>query len=390
MGMVTAIVAAAGSGRRMGGGGNKVFLPLAGVPILARSIAAVAACPEVEEIIVVVAPGEEAEAETLLGGAAPDKRRQVVTGGSERQYSVARALDRLSPDARIVVVHDGARPLVRPEVISAAIAAAGEYGAAGVATPVKDTIKMVDGDGFAYATPERSTLWAIQTPQAFQAELLKRAYARAAEDGVLATDDAALVERLGVPVKMVRGDYANLKITTPEDMLIAGALGGKGADNMLRIGMGYDVHRLVDGRRLILGGVDIPFAQGLLGHSDADVLLHAIKDALLGAAGLGDIGRHFPDSDARFAGASSLKLLETVGEMLAAAGWRTGNVDAVVMAEKPKLAAHIPQMNENIAAALSIGVGQVNVKATTTEGLGFAGRREGIAAQAVVTIMRAC
>jgi 2-C-methyl-D-erythritol 4-phosphate cytidylyltransferase/2-C-methyl-D-erythritol 2,4-cyclodiphosphate synthase len=385
--VVTAVVAAAGSGRRMGREVNKVFLPLAGRPILGRSAAAVASCQEVDRLVVVVAPGEEERAAEILTSLALAKPWRVVTGGAERQHSVANALAAVPADADIILIHDGARPLVDAATVGAAIAAAREHGAAGVAVPVKDTIKTVDEAGCIAATPDRRTLWAIQTPQVFAASLLREAYAAAAADGVLATDDAALVERLGHKVRIVPGSYRNLKITTPEDMVMAHALLESEAEKkMRRIGIGYDVHRLVAGRPLIVGGVDIPWEKGLEGHSDADVLLHAIKDALLGAAALGDIGRHFPDTDPAYKGASSLKLLAAVGEKLAAAGWRAANIDAVVIAEKPKLAPHIPAMNANIAAALGIAAGQVNVKATTTEGLGFTGRREGIAAQAVAAI----
>ena len=385
--MVTAIIAAAGSGRRMGREVNKVFLPLAGQAVLARSVAAVAACPEVDGLIVVVAPGEEAQATGLLAPLDLAKPWRVVAGGRERQHSVANALAAVPQAARLILIHDGARPLIDAAAVAAAIAAAREHGAAGVAVPVKDTIKAVDAVGCIVATPDRSTLWAIQTPQVFAASLLRRAYAAAERDGVLATDDAALVERLGHEVKIVAGSYRNLKITTPEDLTVARALLESEAHSMQRIGTGYDVHRLVAGRPLILGGVDIPYERGLEGHSDADVLLHAVKDALLGAAALGDIGRHFPDSDPAYKGASSFRLLAIVGEKLAAAGWRAYNIDAVVIAERPKLAPHIPAMNANIAAALGIAAGQVNVKATTTEGLGFTGRGEGIAAQAVATIV---
>jgi 2-C-methyl-D-erythritol 4-phosphate cytidylyltransferase/2-C-methyl-D-erythritol 2,4-cyclodiphosphate synthase len=385
--MVVAIIAAGGSGRRMGKEINKVFLPLAGTPVLARSAASLAACPEVDSLVVVIAAGEEAEAADLLAGQNLAKPWQVVTGGSERQYSVANALAAVEAAADIILVHDGARPLIEPATVSAAIAAAREHGAAGVAVPVKDTIKQV-ADGLIVATPDRAGLWAMQTPQVFTAALLRRAYAAAAREGWLATDDAALVERLGAKVAIVPGCYRNLKITTPEDLAVAAALLGREAETMQRIGMGYDVHRLVAGRKLILGGVDIPFEKGLEGHSDADVLLHAIKDALLGAAALGDIGRHFPDSDDTYKGASSLKLLAAVRDIVAAAGWRPYNIDAVVIAEKPKLAPHIAAMNANIAEVLGLAVGQVNVKATTTEGLGFTGRREGIAAQAVASLVR--
>lgn len=384
--MVTAVIAAAGSGRRMEKGINKVFIPLRGFPVLVHSMRALAACPEVDNFIVVVAPGEEAQAEKLLSSAGVTKAWRVLTGGSERQYSIANALQAVPEDAEIIIIHDGARPLIDPGVVSEAIAHARDCGAAGVAVPVKDTIKIVDADGFIRDTPKRSTLWAIQTPQVFEAGLLRRAYALAAQDNYLGTDDAALVERLGVRVKIVPGSYRNLKVTTPEDLITAEALLGKGAEAMLRFGIGYDVHRMVQGRKLILGGVDVPFEKGLDGHSDADVLLHAIKDALLGAAALGDIGRHFPDTDGRYKGASSITLLVTVGELIAARGWRVNNIDAVIIAEKPKLASYIPAMNQNIASALGLDIGQVNVKATTTEGLGFTGRREGIAAQAIASI----
>jgi len=386
--MVTAIIAAAGSGQRMGKGINKVFIPLLGKPVLIRSIQAFDACPQVDNLVVVVAPGEEELAEKTLAEGQMTKKWVVVTGGSERQYSVAKAIKAVPDSAGLIIIHDGARPLVEPKVIGEAVVAAGIHGAAVVAVPVKDTVKTVNSDGFIADTLDRSLLWSMQTPQVFAADLLRRAYAAAEEVGYLSTDDAALVERLGVRVKVIQGSYRNIKITTPEDLVIAEAFLGKGAELMGRFGMGYDVHRLVEGRRLVLGGVEIPFESGLEGHSDADVLLHAIKDALLGAAALGDIGRHFPDSDQRYLGISSVKLLVAVGEMLAAQGWRANNIDAVVVAEKPKLAPYIQAMNENIAAALKISTGQVNVKATTTEGLGFTGRREGIAAYAVVSIGR--
>lgn len=384
--MVTAIVAAAGSGRRMETDINKVFIPLQGRPALLRSVQALAACPEVDDLVVVVAPGEEAQAENVLKAAELTKPWKIVPGGSERQYSIANALAVVPDSSGIILIHDGARPLVDPATVGEAVEAARRHGAAGVAVPVKDTIKTVDPDGFIGGTPDRSTLWAIQTPQVFAADLLRQAYALAARDGILATDDAALVERLGVKVKIVRGNYSNLKITTPEDLVIAEALLGKETKALIRFGMGYDVHKLVSGRKLILGGVEVPFELGLEGHSDADVLLHAIKDALLGAAALGDIGRHFPDTDPRFKGASSLKLLAEVRELLAARGWQANNIDAVIVAEKPKLATFIPAMNANIALVLGLAEGQVNVKATTTEGLGFTGRREGIAAYAVVSV----
>ena len=386
--MVTAIIAAAGQGKRMGRGINKVFIPLSHCPVLVHSARKLSQCPEIGNLVIVTGPDEVADVKELLHNFKELKPWQVVAGGSERQYSIANALGVIDDSVDIIAVHDGARPLIDTEIISSAIAAAREFRAAGVAVPVKDTIKTVDAEGYIIGTPDRQTLWAIQTPQVFEANLLRRAYDEAARDRFLGTDDAGLVERLGVKVKIVTGSYKNLKITTPEDLYMAQALIKQGCETeMSRVGIGYDVHRLVEGRKLILGGVEVPYNLGLEGHSDADVLLHAIKDALLGAAALGDIGRHFPDSDPQYKGASSLILLAKVREILNQHGYKINNVDATIVAQKPKLASFIPEMNRNIAQTLEIAEGQVNVKATTTEGLGFAGQGEGIAAYAVASII---
>ena len=384
--MITVIIAAAGAGKRMGKGRNKVFLELNSIPVIARSCAALASCAEIDELVIVAAPDEAHIADSILRAYPPGKPWRTVAGGSERQYSIANALEVMRPETEIVLIHDAARPLIQAQEIRQVIAAARQHQAAGVAVPVKDTIKEVNTQQFAVSTPPRQMLWAIQTPQAFDGALLRRAYAQAAAEGFLGTDDASLVERLGVQVKLVCGSYSNIKITTPEDMVIAKALLEKGV-NTMRVGIGYDVHRLVEGRKLILGGVEVVHTVGLDGHSDADVLLHAIKDALLGAAAMGDIGRHFPDTDMQYKGASSLKLLARVRDLLTEKGFQTHNIDATIMAEKPKLAPYIPQMSATIATTLGISIDQVNIKATTTEGLGFVGRQEGIAAQAVVTIV---
>ncbi|MEN6414657.1 MAG: 2-C-methyl-D-erythritol 4-phosphate cytidylyltransferase [Veillonellales bacterium] len=385
---VTAVIAAAGQGRRMGGGINKIFIPLFDCPILVHSVRMFSHCPAVDSLVIVSAAGEAAQVEELLRNLTDVKPWQVVEGGSERQYSIARALTAIETETDIIVIHDGARPLVEAPAIEQVIATARQYRAAGIAVPVKDTIKSVNEAGFITETPERKALWAMQTPQAFEAGLLRQAYLEADRRQYLGTDDAGLVERLGIPVKIVAGSYRNIKITTPEDLIIAQALMKQGEkQDMLRMGMGYDVHCLVEGRKLILGGVDIPYRKGLEGHSDADVLLHAVQDALLGAAALGDIGCHFPDSDPRYKGVSSLLLLERVKLIIKNHGYRAHNIDATIVAEKPKLAGYIETMNRNIAVALDIGIQQVNVKATTTEGLGFAGRGEGIAAYAVATLL---
>lgn len=384
--MVTVIIAAAGQGKRMGGEGNKVFLPLAGKSILAHTIARFAVCSLVDEMIIVAASGEEAAVSKIARLEARNVPFKVVSGGVERQDSINNALLASSPAAKIILVHDGARPLVSDECIAAVIEGAHSFRAAVTAVPVKDTIKLASEELTVTETPERNRLWAVHTPQGFEASLLRRAYEDAARAGARGTDDASLVERLGVAVKLVAGSYENIKVTTPEDLRLAEALLKKREEKMMRVGMGYDVHCLVEGRKLILGGEEIPYEKGLDGHSDADVLLHAVKDALLGAAALGDIGRHFPDTDQAYKGASSMKLLARVGEILVENGYRVGNIDATIIAQRPKLAPYIPAMNKNIATVLGLPLSAVNVKATTTEGLGFAGKGEGIAANAVAVI----
>jgi len=222
---------------------------------------------------------------------------------------------------------------------------------------------------------ERKNLYSVQTPQTFERTIIENAYTKAFSDGYFGTDDGSLVERLGLPVVIAEGDYGNIKITTREDLPLE-----------KRVGMGYDVHRLVEGRRLVVGGVLIDFEKGLLGHSDADVLVHAVMDALLGAASLGDIGQHFPDNDMRYKDISSLELLSRVGELLKENGYTACNIDATIMAQRPKMMPHAQRMKENIAARLGMSVENINIKATTTEGLGFVGREEGIASQAVCII----
>lgn len=383
--MVTAIIAAAGQGKRMGLKRNKIFVPLFHDPVIVRTIAALAGSQLIDQLIIVANPKEVLEVETLVLQCGLTKPCRIVAGGSERQYSIANALA-IAPDCGLVLIHDGARPLIDRQTIERVIAAAELSQAAVVGVPVKDTVKCVK-DGIVVDTLDRQLLWSVQTPQVFEAGIIKKAYQEAAMQGFLGTDDASLVERLGVKVVMVEGKYENIKITTSEDVTVARALVGASYE-LPRFGFGYDVHALVENRPLILGGVTIPYHLGLDGHSDADVLLHAIKDALLGAAGLGDIGRHFPDSDPAYRGISSLLLLGKVFKLLHDQCYVVNNVDVTVVAQQPKLAAFIGQMNQNIAQQLDVAVDQVNVKATTTEGLGFAGRQEGIAAYAVVSILK--
>ena len=386
---ISVIIAAAGSAKRMGGGLNKQYIVLDGMPVLARSVDVFERNPHVDEIVIVVKAGEEDRCRTEIVDAYGFKKVScVMAGGSERQYSVRAALAALSPDCDYVLVHDGARPLVSDETVDAVIFACMETGAAIPAVPVKDTIKAVDG-GVVCGTPDRSSLRAVQTPQGFEKPLLVKAYELLDQDGgAVVTDDASLVEALGHPVCIVDGEEKNIKITTPADVKKAEIMMGEiRTDMMPRVGMGYDVHAFAEGRKLILGGVDIPHERGLAGHSDADVLVHAVMDALLGACAMGDIGRHFPDSDPAYKGIDSLKLLAHVGALLAENGWQIINIDATVIAQRPKIAPHVDKMRENIAEVLKISASQINIKGTTTERLGFAGREEGIAAQSIASII---
>ena len=381
------IIAAAGSSSRMGTGVDKQFVILAGKPVLWHTINVFKQLPQIRQILVTVSPGNAERVATLLHQTLTGVPWQIVPGGAERQDSVRNALKLVSPSVELVLVHDGARPFVEPTCVLKSMQAAVETGAAVVAVPVKDTIKLADAAGGVKQTLDRSSLWQVQTPQTFRRELLLKAHEQAAAAGVVATDDAALVEWAGGSVSLVRGTYYNFKVTTPEDLVLAEAVAAeRSGRRMQRVGFGYDVHQFVAGRPLMLGGVEVPHDRGLEGHSDADVLLHAISDALLGAAGLGDIGKHFPDTDLRYKGISSLLLLREVCRKLKEVGYAAQNLDAVIAAQEPKLAPYIARMNETIAAALDIPVTQVNVKATTTEHLGFVGRKEGIAAQAVVMI----
>ncbi|WP_317303439.1 2-C-methyl-D-erythritol 2,4-cyclodiphosphate synthase [Acidaminococcus timonensis] len=388
------IIAAAGMGKRLGLGYNKNYACIGGVPILIRNLSQVAKVPGMVQAVVVVAAGEEPEAEALLRQYQAEKFPglvwSVVTGGRERQDSVERGIAALPAEARWVAVHDGARPFATPDLFTRVWQAARETGAAIAAVPCKDTIKVGNSHCQVERTLQRSRLWAVQTPQIFTAEQLRRHGAFVAQNHLAVTDDASIAEAMGVPVQLVPGSYENQKITTPEDLRWARALVEEKEERTMefRIGSGYDVHRLVEGRDLILCGVKVPWEKGLDGHSDADVALHALMDALLGAAGLGDIGKLFPDTDDRFLGADSRKLLAVVLEKLRKEGWKVNNVDVTIIAQRPKLAPHEPAMKENLVTDLGIPAGAVNVKATTTEKLGFTGRGEGIAAEAVASLIR--
>ncbi len=368
------IVTAGGRGLRFGG--LKQFSALDGHPVVVHSLRAAATLGG--PLVLVVPLGEEARADEMLSRAGLDVR--VVTGGASRALSVRAGLSALPADIDIVVVHDGVRPWASPELFRRVARAAAEVGAAVPGLPISETVKRVDGEAV-IETLDRAPLRAIQTPQAFRADWLRAAFERGGEAVSTATDEATLIERLGFPVALVEGEARNVKITRPEDL----AQEARRAPRAPRIGLGYDVHRFAPGRRLVLGGVEFP-GDGLLGHSDADAVAHAVTDAVLGAAGLGDLGRHFPDDDPAFAGADSLGLLAHAVRLAAERGLAVQNVDLTIAARRPKIAPRAEDLRARLAEALCVAPAQVNVKATTGEGLGFVGREEGISVQAVALL----
>jgi 2-C-methyl-D-erythritol 4-phosphate cytidylyltransferase/2-C-methyl-D-erythritol 2,4-cyclodiphosphate synthase len=378
---VAAILAAGGSGVRAGVA--KQWLTLGGETVLRRSARLLASCQAVDEIVAVVPPGEEARGLAEVSGLGRDAR--AVAGGDARADSVRNGLA-AADGAAVVLVHDAARPFATPDLAARVAEAAARDGAALAALPVTDTVKRAAADGppRVAETLDRRTLWLAQTPQGFRRELLLRAYASAGAEASGVTDECALVERLGAPVTLVRGEPGNFKITGPEDVARARAA----AEAPVAMGVGYDTHRFAAGRRLVLGGVEFE-GDGLLGHSDADVCAHAVGDAILGAAGLGDLGRHFPDTDPRWHGVSSLLLLREIARLAGERGWRVGNCDVTLAAKRPKIAPRAEEMRARLAEALGLSPSQVNVKATTGEGMGFVGREEGIAAHAVALLVRA-
>ncbi len=394
--MNAAVIVAAGRGSRMGLDRNKVLYPLCGEPIVVRTARAFEESGLFDGGIVVVTSEQDMDEMRTMMAQAGVSVRAVVRGGADRQESVRCGVLACDENADVIAIHDGARPLVTSEVIARTIESAKKHGSGVAAVMLKDTIKRVDEGGCVIDTPLRDTLRAVQTPQTFDAGLIREAHERFKDgrDGVRATDDAMLAEWMGHTVRLTEGDVENIKLTTPEDMLLAQQVlirrgQAKEERAMIRIGHGYDVHRLVEGRKLILCGVEIPHTVGLLGHSDADVAYHALTDALLGAAAMGDIGRHFPDTDPQYKGADSGRLLDHVMELIWEKGYTVGNVDVTIIAQRPKLKDYIEQMRENIAAHLKIDLDCVNVKATTTEKLGFEGEMLGISTHAVACIEKA-
>lgn len=392
--LAAAIIPAAGRGVRTGGTVPKLEIPLLGIPVLVHTLRACEAAPAIDAVIVVTQPGKEVLLQVWEKEYGLTKVQAVVPGGANRQESVARGLAQVEPRYPVVLVHDGARPLVSPNLLDRAVAAAASQGSGVAAVPVIDTLKQAPDGQHVLRTVDRAGLWAVQTPQAFQRELLCQAHNQAAREGFCGTDEASLVERYGHTVCLIPGERTNLKITLPEDCIVAEALlrarcrSAPPPERSSRIGVGYDIHRLVPGRPLWLGGIHIPFPLGLAGHSDADALLHAIADAILGALNAGDIGEHFPDTDPQYKEAPSFDLLRQVAGIMHQEGYTLGNVDAVILAEAPRLAPYRAAMQQRIASALSCNPQQISLKATTLEGLGALGAGEGIAAQAVVSLYR--
>ena len=414
---VGAVVPAAGQGTRYGNSGSKLFLTIPGETELRRSVRVLTEHPTVTDVVVVAARAEIDRVERELAGLA--KLGPIVEGGATRCESVRAGLRRLPECTDMVLVHDAARPALTPAVIDAVIAGAARWGAAVPGVAVSDTVKRTTEVGIVQETVSRERLWLVQTPQGVRRELLETAYARLDPTSEPPTDEAGLLERIGQPVAVVAGDPNNLKLTTSADLtrltsvLLANAVPGgvsagpgleraphveadeerKPADDgrggpPLRTGIGYDVHRLEPGMPLWLGGVLIPHSHGLVGHSDADVVMHAVCDALLGAVGSEDIGTLFPNTDERNRGRASREFVAEAASVVRSAGYAIANIDVAIQAERPRIGPYRDVMRREIASAAGLAVDRIGIKATTNERLGFVGREEGIACWAVAAVYR--
>ena len=375
---IVALIVGAGRGHRFGGETPKQYARLDGEAVIKKTIAAFLAHPQVSSVQPVIHPDDRQMFDAAIGELSV---RAPVAGGETRQDSVRLGLEslaELSPD--MVLIHDAARPFIDAGVISRVIAALDTSAGAIPGLPVVDTLKRATG-GIIETTVDRADLWRAQTPQGFRFSDILAAHRQAAGQGL--TDDAAVAERAGLTVALVAGDENNAKITTRDDMKQTENVTQRGET---RVGMGFDVHRLGDGDHVVLCGVAIPHDKGLIGHSDADVAFHALTDALLGAIGAGDIGEHFPPSDPQWRGVASDRFLSHAATLIGDAGGEIVNVDLLLICEEPKIGPHRAALRANTAAVLNLDESRVSIKATTTERLGFAGRGEGIAAQAVASV----
>ena len=366
-------------------GRPKQFLPLADSTVAELSLQCFVEMAEVESVVLVLGADSYKEHRARLSGG----KVTVVAAGATRMGSVRNGFAALPSGVAVVAVHDGARSLITPEIVRATINAAVRSGAAVAAVPVKDTLKVVETGGrFVCETPERARFWAAQTPQTYRYAILKEALEKFKDDAD-ATDESQLVERCGHRVSVVPSSYENFKITTPEDITMASAIieARRGGRRESRTGFGYDIHRLVEGRKLWLAGVNLPHAQGLLGHSDGDVVLHACCDAVPGALGLGEIGVAFPPSDPKFKGLASKEIVAHTLEKVAAFGGEIVHLDATVIAEEPKLKAHYGKLKASLGTVFRLPLSRVSLKAKSNEGLDAIGRGEAIACHAVATVL---
>ncbi len=364
----------------------KQYLNLGGKPILVHTVSAFNEIDAIDTIVVVVPENHLASSRSLLKTWNLIDKIAVVQGGKRRQDSVRAGLNEIPDSCNIVLVHDGARPLVNKQLIHRCLEATEKHGAAIAAIPVKDTLKRELKDGIIDTTVDRKNLWQAQTPQGARLNLLLQAFETCGERDV--TDEASLLERCNEKVYLVHGSETNLKITRPEDLEIAEKILMQNTAPTIRIGHGFDAHRLTTGRKLVLGGVTVNHHMGLAAHSDGDVVCHALCDALLGALGKGDIGQHFPDSDDQFKDIYSVLLLQQVAQGMAEDGFSITNIDIPIICQKPKLAPHIQSMKTILANTCNCEPEAVNVKATTTETMGYTGRQEGISCHAVASIAK--
>ena len=380
-----ALIVAAGRGTRSGAPLPKQYAAMGGGTVLGRTLNTFLACPAVDVVQVVIAPAD-AQLYASATAAFMGRLLPAVAGAATRQGSVRAGLVALVPHAPdVVLIHDAVRPFVAAKTINGVLQALRTTSAAVAAVPMADTLKQANEHGQVAATLDRTGLWRAQTPQGFRFADILAAHQAAASAGLELTDDAAVAEWAGLAVALVPDSAANIKLTTPEDLAMADSRAPLVPD--VRTGSGFDVHRLIAGDHVWLCGVRIPHTHALLGHSDADVGLHALTDALLGAIGDGDIGQHFSDKDPRWKGAASHIFLADAARRVRARGGAIGNADVTLLCEAPRIAKYRDEMRARIAQILEIEVSRIGVKATTTEGLGFTGRREGIAAFATASVV---